>query len=427
MTLRRWWLVLLVGAIALFLIRVVRPGAASAQAGVNWPEIELTGAVGGLERPVHITHAGDGSGRLFVVEQVGRIRIVAGGELRERPFLDIGDRVSCCGERGLLSVAFPRGYAEKGYFYINYTDTNGNTVVSRYRVTDDPDLADASSEEIILTVDQPYPNHNGGQLAFGPRDGYLYIGMGDGGSAGDPENRAQNPAELLGKLLRIDVESPGGGYRIPTTNPFTQTAGYRPEIWALGLRNPWRFSFDRLTGDLYIGDVGQGAYEEIDYQPASSGGGENYGWDLMEGSHCYSSPECDRTGLVLPVVDYERAGGQCAVTGGYVYRGPGNPNMHGVYFYADYCSGRMWGLKREEGTWHSTVLLDTGFSITSFGEDQIGNLYVTDYNSGAIHQVQEIGRQPRTPLDRLEACYPSSGGLFSIVRWVRCLSRPGGT
>ena len=224
-----------------------------------------------------------------MVEQGGRIRIIRNGVLEATPFLDITGRVSCCSERGLLSVAFPPGYAAKGHFYVNYTNKAGNTVVARYRLTTNPDVADPGSEQVVLTVPQPYANHNGGQLAFGPNDGYLYIGMGDGGSGGDPENRAQNPAELLGKLLRINVETGNPNtYTIPASNPFTQTAGYRPEIWALGLRNPWRFAFDRLTHDLYIADVGQDAYEEVDFQPAASTGGENYGWRIMEGLHCYN-------------------------------------------------------------------------------------------------------------------------------------------
>ncbi len=341
----------------------------------------------GLSHPVQITHAGDGSGRLFTVEQEGRIRIVEDGILQPAPFLDITDRVSCCSERGLLSVAFPPAYAVRGYFYVNYTDTAGNTVVARYGLTADPDRADPASEEIILTVVQPYANHNGGQIAFDPGDGYLYIGMGDGGSSGDPENRAQNPGELLGKLLRIDVESAVKPYSIPPTNPFTQTLGYRPEIWALGLRNPWRFAFDRQTGDLYIGDVGQNQHEEVDYQPAAGRGGENYGWRIMEGFHCYSPADCAPSGLTLPIAEYDHSLG-CAVTGGSVYRGSSSGRMQGIYFYGDYCSGRIWGLRQASG-WRISQLYRAPFSISSFGDDEAGELYLADYTGGTIYQITD--------------------------------------
>jgi glucose/arabinose dehydrogenase len=405
------WLGVACGLVLWLGIFISTPEAA-AQGGISWPSITLVKETGGLSQPVHIAHAGDGSGRLFVVEQGGRIRIIKGGVLLTKPFLDIKSRVSCCGERGLLSVAFPPGYPSKGYFYVDYTNLSGDTVVARYRITSNPDVADPDSEEVILTVDQPYPNHNGGQLAFGP-DGYLYIGMGDGGDAGDPQNKAQNPDSLLGKILRIDVEptqviSPnyilylpivfGGNtpidnssYAIPSSNPYTQTSGYRGEIWALGLRNPWRFSFDRQTGDLYIGDVGQGKREEIDYQPAASPGGENYGWNIMEGSQCYNAASCDMSGLTLPVFDYStHSDGNCAVTGGMVYRGQDYPGMQGIYFYADYCSGRIWGLQYDGAAWQNSLpLFDASFTLTSFGEDEDGNLYVTDYSNGNIYMIVE--------------------------------------
>jgi glucose/arabinose dehydrogenase len=382
--------------------------AALAQGATVWPNIALTHTVGGLSQPLHVTHAGDGGGRLFVVEKAGVIHILRNSSLEPTPFLSIANRVgSAGGEQGLLSVAFPPGYATKGYFYVDYTDVNGDTVVSRFYVDSDPDVADPTSEEVILTIDQPYANHNGGQLAFGP-DGYLYISMGDGGSGGDPDGNGQNPATLLGNILRIDVEphvtlfsvthrlylplimSQGEGglaYRIPSTNPFTQTAGYRDEIWAWGLRNPWRFSFDRSTGDLYIGDVGQGDYEEIDFQPATSAGGENYGWAIMEGAHCYPSGPCDSTDLVLPVAEYDHGLG-CSVTGGVVYRGP-DPDLQGIYFYGDYCSGRIWGLVQEGGGWSTQVLTNTGLSIASFGEDEAGNVYVTDFWNGDVYRIGE--------------------------------------
>ena len=336
---------------------------ARAREAGDLPPILLVSHIDGLDWPVHVTHAGDGSGRIFVVEQAGRVQIIRNGVLNEAPFLDISGRLSCCGERGLLSMAFPPGYSAKGHFYVNYTNRSGNTVVARFRVTADPDVADPDSEQIVLTVDQPYSNHNGGQLAFGPGDGYLYVGMGDGGSAGDPQNRAQNPSTLLGKLLRIDVEAGDPlSYTVPATNPFRDVPGYRDEIWALGLRNPWRFSFDTKTGDLYIGDVGQGGFEEIDYQPAASTGGENYGWRIMEASHCFNSPDCDPSGLTLPVVEYPNPPGRCAsVTGGVVYRGVEYTGLEGVYVYGDYCSGRIWGLKKTVSGWQDDRLYDAPF------------------------------------------------------------------
>jgi glucose/arabinose dehydrogenase len=283
-----------------------------AQVSIDWPEIELVKYSGGTINPVHITHAGDGSKRLFVVEQAGRIRIVKNGFLLNTPFLDISQHVKCCGEQGLLSVVFPPEYENKGYFYVNYTrEPSGNTFVSRFFVTDNPDIADPDSEDMVLSVDQPFAVHNGGQLAFGP-DGYLYIGMGDGGGAS--QNRAQSAGLLLGKMLRIEVESGVTPYAIPSDNPFIQATGFRGEIWALGFRNPWRFSFDEQTGDLYIGEVGEGSFEEVDFQPASSAGGENYGWDIMEGAHCFNSSRCNQTGLVLPVVEYSHSEG-CSITG----------------------------------------------------------------------------------------------------------------
>jgi glucose/arabinose dehydrogenase len=343
--------------------------------------------VSGLVNPIQITNAGDGSGRLFVVEQRGRIRIVKDGELAETSFLDIHDRVSCCNERGLLSVAFPASFATSGSFYVNYTDLAGDTVVARFQApAGTPDIADPGSGKVLLTIPQPYSNHNGGQIAFSPHDGYLYVGMGDGGDAGDPQNNGQSPGSLLGKMLRIDVESGAAPYAVPPSNPFTQTAAYRGEIWAVGLRNPWRFSFDRDTGDLYIGDVGQYSWEEVDYQPAASAGGENYGWRRMEGMHCFKPADCDPTGLTLPVTEYGHGLG-CAVTGGYVYRGQEADDLRGWYLYGDYCSGRIWGLKKNESGWQSEELLRQPILISSFGEDEAGELYVADHRGGVVYQV----------------------------------------
>jgi len=352
---------------------------------------------------VHITHAGDDSGRLFIVEQDGRIRILFSGNLLSPAFLDIHSRVlspedgANHGEEGLLSIAFPPGFGSgKDYFYIYYTNVNGNNQVSRFHLTADPNMADSSSEELILLFQHPgQSNHNGGQLIFG-LDGYLYIGTGDGGGGGDPGENAQDLAELLGKLLRIDVEPPvtspgdqpfhiflpiaqGGSnqkYSIPSSNPFRNVPGARPEIWALGLRNPWRFSFDRQTHDLYIGDVGQDTWEEVDFQPASSTGGENYGWDNMEGEACYEPmTNCNQNGMTLPVNVYPHDP-ECSVTGGYVYRGNDYLSLRGIYFFADYCSGRIWGLQRDN--WADRHdFLDTSHNISSFGEDQSGELYLT--------------------------------------------------
>ena len=352
---------------------------------LDWPQIKITA---GLSLPVLITHAGDGSGRIFVVEQQGRIRIVKNGVIVNRPFLDVSHRVSCCWERGFLSVAFPPDYATKQHFYVNYTDTAGNTVVARYRVTDDADLADPNSEEILLAIEQPAPIHNGGHMAFGPNDGYLYIGTGDGGLVADAENRGQDPGSLLGKILRIDVESGVAPYAIPPSNPYAEAEGYRAEIWALGLRNPWGFTFDGQTGDLYIADVGEGAREEINYQPASSAGGENYGWSIMEGTDCFKSNPCSSEGLSHPVAEYDHSQG-CAIVGGPIYRGVSYVRMQGIYFYADFCSGRIWGLRRSGDIWENVLLMDVPFLISGIGEDESGNIYVTDYNRGSIWMITD--------------------------------------
>jgi len=357
------------------------------------PGIALVPYVSGFSSPVFIGHAGDGSQRLFVVEQGGVIRIVRNGIPNAVPFLDITDRVLFGGEQGLLSVAFPPRYAAKGYFYVNYTRMqDGATVVSRFRLTAAPDIADPSVEEVIIAIEQPFANHNGGQLAFGPMDGFLYIGMGDGGSAGDPQNYAQNLADLpgnkrlLGKLLRIDVESGVQPYAIPQTNPVLM--GRRSEIWALGLRNPWRFSFDRATGDLYLGDVDQGRREEIDFQPASSTGGANYGWRILEGSLCFlpASGCSPPSNYSPPVAEYDHSAG-CSVTGGMVYRGTEFPPLGGLYFFGDFCSGRIWRLKRVADAWQRVLLLDTPLSISAFGEDEDGRLYVADYAIGVISRI----------------------------------------
>jgi glucose/arabinose dehydrogenase len=348
-----------------------------------FPAISLVRVATGFTQPVLVTHAADGSGRLFVVERAGVVRILRNGAVEPTPFLDISALVRTGGsEQGLLGLAFPPDYRTRQHFYVYYTGKSGvgDTVVARYRLSADPDVADPANALTLLRQAQPFANHNGGHLAFGP-DGYLYVGLGDGGAAGDPLGNAQNSATLLGKLLRIDVESGADPYAIPANNPFGN------EIWALGLRNPWRFSFDRVTGDLYIGDVGQSAYEEVNFQPAASRGGHNYGWNVMEGMHCYKGTGCKQTGLTAPVAEYSHDSGNCSITGGFVYRGPQYPSLQGVYLYGDFCSGQLWGLRRSAAGWENALLLDSGLNLSSFGEDESGNLYVADYGRGDLYRI----------------------------------------
>ena len=339
----------------------------------------------GLSNPVYLTAPPGDTARLFVVEQSGQIRIVQHGQLLPTPFLDIHGRLVSGGEQGLLSVAFHPNYAGNGFFYVNYTDLNGDTRVERYTVSAaDSNLADTASHKLILFVAQPYTNHNGGLVMFGP-DGMLYIGMGDGGSGGDPENRAQNPDSLLGKLLRIDVDG-GDPYVSPPNNPYVGLPG-RDEIWAYGLRNPWRFAFDRSAGLLYIADVGQGAWEEVDVEPASQAG-LNYGWRLMEGAHCYNPTSCSFTGLVLPAVEYDHSSGQCAIIGGFVYRGTRFPALAGQYFYADLCAGWVRSFTYGGGavTGQTSWNLDVSVSSpVSFGEDANGEVYLIA--SGNVYRI----------------------------------------
>ncbi len=343
--------------------------------GYTWQTI-----ANGLSNPVGLTSPKDGSDRLFILEQAGIIRILKNDALLPTPFLDIRDRVGSRGsEQGLLGLAFHPNYAENGYFYINYTDLSGNTVIARFSVsTDDPERADPGSETRLLSVRQPYPNHNGGMLAFGP-DRYLYLGLGDGGSGGDPQGNGQSLDTLLGKILRIDVDH-GSPYAIPDSNPFANDEGKKPEIWAYGLRNPWRFSFDRQTGDLYIGDVGQNLWEEIDYLPAGSPGGANFGWNYFEGLHAYDNRVApSNLGSIPPVAEYSHSQG-CSVTGGVVYRGTSLPEWQGVYLYADYCSGNVWGLLgKPQNNWANALLFENTGRITSFGEDEQGEVYLVDH------------------------------------------------
>lgn len=304
----------------------------------------------------------------------------------DTPFLDITDRVgSSANEQGLLGLAFHPDYGQNGHFFVCYTDLLGDTVVSRFSSEPGADQAAADGERVLLQVDQPAANHNGGQLAFGP-DGYLYIGLGDGGGAGDRYGNGQNPESLLAKILRIDVDG-GEPYAVPADNPFAGQEGVRPETWAMGLRNPWRFSFDRATGDLYIADVGQSRYEEINIQAASGAGGENYGWPIMEGRHCYRQETCDQSGLTLPVAEYTHAQG-CSVTGGYVYRGQEFPTLEGVYLFGDYCSGTIWGLARDAGgAWQMAGLAQSDQQLTAFGEDESGELYTLDAGEGTLYRI----------------------------------------
>jgi glucose/arabinose dehydrogenase len=285
----------------------------------------------------------------------------------------------------LLGLAFHPEYRQNGLFFVYYTDRQGDSVLARYRISDNPDRADAAGE-MLLTLGQPYANHNGGQLAFGP-DGYLYLGLGDGGSANDPRDNAQNLATLLGKILRLDVNN-GQPYGVPETNPFVQQAEARPEIWSYGWRNPWRFSFDSQTGDMFVADVGQATYEEVHVEPAGSPGGLNYGWRLLEGAHCFDPADCNPADLpvVLPVAEYSHEEGGCSVTGGYVYRGRRFPALTGIYFYGDFCSGRVWGLRRAGGGWEQAQLLDSELSLSSFGQDEADELYVLDHN-GELFQI----------------------------------------
>jgi len=327
----------------------------------------------GLNHPVDIQSAFDGSGRLFIIEKYGAIRIYENGQLLAQPFLKIDDRVnSSSSEMGLLGLAFHPDFQHNGYFYVNYTGSGGNTRISRFHA--DGDVADPNSEVVLMLIKQPFPNHNGGAVVFGP-DGYLYLGLGDGGLAGDPFQNGQNTSTLLGKILRIDVDH-GNPYSIPPDNPFGN------EVWAYGLRNPWRFSFDHATGDLWIGDVGQDHWEEIDSLPAASPGGADFGWNIMEGDHPYAGNP--QPNLLLPVAEYSHDFG-CSVTGGYVYRGS-IPEWNGIYLYGDYCTGTIWGLIQADGQWQSQVLFETGVNITSFGQNESGELYFASY-SGEIYKL----------------------------------------
>ena len=347
--------------------------------------LSLTPFAEDLQQPVLATHAGDGSGRIFVLEKGGRV-LTFGAEGGEPDvFLNISGRLETGGsEQGLLGLAFDPAFARNGYFYLHYTrQSDGAVVIARFTANTDHSAGDPNSETVLLTVNQPAANHNGGMIAFGP-DGMLYIGLGDGGGASDEYDQAQDLGTVLGALLRIDVQ--GEQAVAPADNPFVQTPDARPEIWAYGLRNPWRFSFDRQTGDLWIGDVGQSDWEEINYQAADAGGGQNYGWPIREGAQCYNADDCATDGFVAPVAEYEHEQG-CAVSGGYVYRGAAQPILQGIYLYGDYCTGRIWGLARQGDLWRSEELLVSDARISSFGETEAGELLVVDY-SGAVYTMR---------------------------------------
>lgn len=351
-----------------------------------------------LGQPTDIQNADDGSDRLFVCDKVGRIRVFANDPevSQTTTFLDISSRVITPSEMGLLGLAFHPDYAENGYFYIHYnTEVSGTrmTRISRFSVSaEDPDQADPASEVVLMEFPQPFVNHDGGQIAFGP-DGFLYIAIGDGGSANDPLNAGQDLRSLLGSILRIDVDTPDEGreYGIPETNPFAGNSHYRGEIWAWGLRNPWRFSFDEETGRLWCADVGQNLYEEIDI--IEKGG--NYGWRIMEGFHCFNpnNPNdrnfnCDSVSLISPVWEYNHAQGDVSITGGYVYRGSRIPELEGLYIYADFASGRIWGLDYSPDAVSNSLINDTQLNISTFGVDEANELYIAGFN-GKLYEIRK--------------------------------------
>lgn len=366
---KQWGLLLLFTLLGVMTTVYASPSQQTVSAP-NPSNYKLTQVVSGLSKPVYFTHSGDNTGRQFIVEQSGKIKVWQNGSVLPTAFLDVSSLISTGSEQGLLGLAFSPSFAQNGQFFINYTNIQGDTIVARYTVSaSNPNVANPASVTQVLFVDQPYSNHNGGNLNFG-KDGLLYVGMGDGGSGGDPQNNAQNPNSLLGKMLRIDVNQPN----------------FPVQIWALGVRNPWRWSFDRLTGDFYMGDVGQGMYEEVDFWPANGAAGANYGWNIYEGFHNYQAGSI--AGAIPPIAEYDHTQG-CSITGGYVYRGAKMPPLQGYYLYADYCNGNMWVAFRSNNTWQSARFLTPGFSVSSFGEDQAGEVYVTDY-SGKVWQIDPV-------------------------------------
>ena len=374
------------------------------------PQLEAILIAKNFEKPLYVTNYPNNNNKLLVIEQEGIIQIVENNIVSEIPFLDISNRVHQplypADEMGMLGLAFDPNFNENNNFYVNYVDRDGFTIIARFKVKQN--LGDKSSEEILIKLKQPYPNHNGGFIEFGP-DNYLYIGVGDGGSVGDPENRAQNLSNLFGTILRIDVSNQTD-YKIPEDNPFYNSNKFKPEIWHYGLRNPWRFSFDKKTGDMYIGDVGQNNWEEIDFQPAKSQGALNYGWRILEGTHCYPDDDkkCLTEGTVPPLFEYPNDANYiktiigikqkkmqgCSVTGGYVYRGKNKPKLYGRYFFGDYCTGKVWSLKNNNGMIevieHTQELVNAmnkkQFYLSSFGEDENGELYLINY-SGEVYSI----------------------------------------
>jgi glucose/arabinose dehydrogenase len=385
-----------IGLLALSLAAACEPEGATnpdpdPPADTTPPALQLL--VDTLSRPLFVTAPPGDTDRVFVVLQGGEVRILRRDTLLATPFISIAGLVSGGNEQGLLGLAFHPEYATNGRFYLSYTDTIGDTRIVRYNVSADPDVADPVSTDTVLALDQPFANHNGGMIVFGPDD-YLYIGLGDGGSSGDPQNNGQAMSTLLGKLLRINVDG-ATGYTIPATNPFVGVAGARGEIWAFGLRNPWRFSFDRETGDLYIADVGQNQREEVNVVSAGTSG-RNYGWNVMEGLQCFppTTTSCNQAGLTPPVLDYSHAEG-CSVTGGYVYRGTRVPLLDGVYLYADFCSGFVRGFRWNAGVisqQRDWDLLEPGGQIPSFGEDGRGDVYVVSRSPSGIHRIIRSSR-----------------------------------
>ena len=386
-----------------FIASILIPAILSATARAGQTPLTTTRIATGLTSPIYVTHLAGDYDRLFIVEQCGRVKIFKNGAVQSQLFLDLSTKVSCSGERGLLGLAFHPEYdgdANK-QFFVNYTDTIGRTVVARYSVSSNPDVAD-TTEEILIRIDQPFANHNGGWIDFGV-DGYLYVATGDGGDGNDPGNRAQTITDqLLGKILRIDVDGddfPGDAlrnYAIPSGNPFVGVTG-DDEIWAYGLRNPWRCSFDRQTHDLYIGDVGQDALEEVDFQPAADAGGRNYGWRCMEGTDCtgLTGCTCDDPSLTFPIHEYSHSGFQNSITGGYVYRGCTIPDLQGTYFFADFGRNRIWSLRYDgaavsefqERTTELEPPVGSIASVSSFGEDAYGELYITDLFGGEVFKL----------------------------------------